>query len=239
MKYLDLTFADAASNLACDEALLQYYEESRPDEGLLRVWEPKQYFVVLGHSNKIAAEVNRSSCVRDGIPMLRRVSGGGTVLQGPGCLNYSLILHGKRCGLGSIQEAFDYVLARHCRTLQRLIGLEVSVEGTSDLAVGGRKCSGNAQYRKREYLLIHGTFLLSFDLSLIERYLRIPPKQPKYRRHRRHLDFLTNVDIDEEKVRGALSRAWNAGEAFVDTPMDQISRLVCDRYTRPEWNSKF
>jgi lipoate-protein ligase A len=239
MKYLDLTCADAASNLACDEALLQYYEESRPDEELLRVWESKQYFVVLGHSNKFAVEVNTSTCAREGIPILRRVSGGGTVLQGPGCLNYSLILRAKQYGLGNIQQTFDYVLARHRRCLEQLIGLAVSVQGTSDLAVGIKKFSGNAQYRKREYLLIHGTFLLSFDLTLIERYLRIPPKQPHYRRQRRHMDFLANVDLDRENVRRELSRAWNAREAFVDTPIDKISQLVCDRYTRPEWNSKF
>lgn len=239
MKYLDLTFADAASNLACDEALLQHYEESRPDKELLRVWEPKQHFVVLGHSNKIAVEVNMSTCARDGIPVLRRISGGGTVLQGPGCLNYSLILHGKQSGLGNIQEVFDYVLTRHRHCLEQLTGCLVAVKGTSDLAIDARKFSGNAQYRKREYILIHGTFLLSFDIDLIERYLQIPPKQPVYRRQRRHVDFLTNVDLEREQVRRELSRAWNAREEFIDPPIDKINRLLSDRYRRAEWNNKF
>ena len=57
MKYLDLTFSDPASNLACDEALLELCENGE-ENGILRVWEPDNYFVVLGYSNKVAREVN-------------------------------------------------------------------------------------------------------------------------------------------------------------------------------------
>ena len=53
-----------------------------------------------------------------------------------------------------------------------LTGQPVSVKGQSDLTLGERKFSGNAQYRKREYVLVHGTFLLHFDLLTIERYLK-------------------------------------------------------------------
>ena len=61
MKYLDLTFADPASNLACDEALLELCEGNEED-GLLRVWEPDHYFVVVGYANKVASEVNITAC---------------------------------------------------------------------------------------------------------------------------------------------------------------------------------
>ena len=57
MKYLDLTFPDAAQNLACDEALLEFFEQARGSEELLRIWQPVQYFVVLGHGNKWRDEV--------------------------------------------------------------------------------------------------------------------------------------------------------------------------------------
>ena len=84
MKYLDLTFAEPARNLACDEALLDFFEAQRPDDGILRLWQPENYFVVLGHSNHLSAEVAPSACAADEVPSLRRVSGGGAVLQGPG-----------------------------------------------------------------------------------------------------------------------------------------------------------
>src|SRR6266852_576362 len=91
MKYLDLTLPSAAENLACDEALLDWLEEKGEPE-VLRVWEPREHFVVLGYANKAFLEVNLEACLKRRIPILRRCSGGGTVLQGPGCLNYSLLL---------------------------------------------------------------------------------------------------------------------------------------------------
>src|SRR5205823_14828569 len=91
MKCFDLTLPTPEENLACDEALLDSCEEGRSDE-LLRFWQPAQYFVVLGYSNKVSTEVKLPFCGENRIPVLRRCTGGGTVLQGPGVLNYSLIL---------------------------------------------------------------------------------------------------------------------------------------------------
>ena len=54
MKYLDLTFANPATNLACDEALLELYETNEADEALLRVWEPRDHFIVLGLVHELA-----------------------------------------------------------------------------------------------------------------------------------------------------------------------------------------
>ena len=91
MKWIDLTYPSPEENLACDEALLDLCEEGAEGE-ILRFWEPSAYFVVLGYSNRWTTEVDSPACAKLGIPIFRRCSGGGTVLQGPGCLNYSLIL---------------------------------------------------------------------------------------------------------------------------------------------------
>src|SRR5947207_15019949 len=91
MKYCELTLASPQENVACDETLLEHCEEGRAGE-LLRVWEPASHFVVLGYANKAASEVNLSFCERKSLPVLSRCTGGGTVLQGPGVLNYSLVL---------------------------------------------------------------------------------------------------------------------------------------------------
>ncbi len=148
-----------------------FSKQARGSEELLRIWQPVQYFVVLGHGNKWRDEIESSACAADDIPVLRRCSGGGTVMQGPGCLNYSLILRQDNFSGDSVQAAFDFVLDRHRRSLEALTAQPVSVKGQSDLTLGERKFSGNAQYRKREYVLVHGTFLLHYDFSLIERYL--------------------------------------------------------------------
>src|ERR1035441_6566637 len=87
VKCLDLTLPTPAANLACDEALLDACEEQGGGE-VLRFWEPRDYFVVVGVSNHVAREVNRPACQRENLGVYRRCSGGGAVLQGPGCLNY-------------------------------------------------------------------------------------------------------------------------------------------------------
>lgn len=239
MKYLHLSFADAASNLACDEALLDLCE-SKGEEEILRVWQPQGYFVVVGYSNRVNVEVNVAACAARGIPILRRFSGGGTVLQGPGCLNYSLVLKNDRPGSSSdIAGSYEIVLRRHQRLFGELTGEKVRIEGISDLAIAGKKFSGNAQHRKRRYTLFHGTFLLGLKFCLVGDCLPIPSKQPEYRRNRSHDGFLRNLAVDAQSVRDGLKTEWGTGEVFNDVPYEEIQKLVRDRYSRAEWTLKF
>jgi lipoate-protein ligase A len=239
MRYLDLSFSDPAENLACDEALIQWCEDERGEE-VLRVWRAAQYFVVAGHSNKIAAEVNQSACAAEQVPVFRRCTGGGTVLQGPGCLNYALLFrHGDNQGLGDLTRSYRFVLERHRRLCAELTGKAVTVQGTSDLAIAGRKFSGNSQYRKRSWTLVHGTFLLQFDLARIQRYLPMPSKEPGYRQHRPHSDFLLNLNLASELVKHSLRETWDATQDLKTPPFSLIDALVRERYTRSEWNLKF
>ena len=239
MKCLELTFADPVRNLACDEALLSWCEQEQTDE-ILRIWEPQSYFVVLGHSNRIATEVDVAACTARGMPIVRRFSGGGAVLQGPGCLNYALIMKHERSGtFGDITQDYIRVLQRHCSLFERLMSEAVEIEGVSDLAIGGRKFSGNAQHRKHHYILVHGSFLLNFDLALIELCLRMPSRQPAYRQSRSHQSFLRSLDIDAASVRNRLKEEWQADADLHEIPFRRIEELASQRYSRSEWNGKF
>jgi len=111
--------------------------------------------------------------------------------------------------------------------------------GISDLAIDARKFSGNAQYRKSRALLIHGTFLLDFDLSLIGRYLQLPSKQPAYRQNRSHLEFLTKLPVRSAELRERLQESWSARTALDKIPIDRIDMLVQQRYGGKEWSEKF
>jgi lipoate---protein ligase len=239
VKYLDLTFSDPARNLACDEALLELCENSA-EEGVLRVWEPAYYFVVVGYSNKVSSEVNVAACNANEIPILRRFSGGGAVLQGPGCLNYSLVVRNERLGFpADLTDSYRYVLGRHRELCANYGGAAVQIQGVSDLALDGRKFSGNAQHRKRLCSLFHGTFLLAFDIALIETYLRMPSRQPDYRHGRSHETFLCNLSMEPRDVRMALRQAWGAQETLHEVPFDRIEALVGERYSRQQWNFKY
>lgn len=246
MKHLELTFPTPRHNLACDEALLDWREESRdeqsPDAGILRFWESSRHFVALGYTGEASREADLAACRARGIPVLRRCSGGGTVLQGPGCLNYALILPIEPNGPWSdLSRTNRFVMRRHRDALQTLLSTPLEVEGFTDLAAGGLKFSGNAQRRRRRHLLFHGTFLLDFDLSLVEAVLPPPPRQPAYRHRRAHADFLTNLNLSREAVQHTLQRAWDADEplAEAEIPCGRIEALAAGKYSSDEWNFKF
>jgi lipoate-protein ligase A len=236
MKYLDLTPDEPAANLALDEALLDWCEERGDAEEILRFWAPQRYFVVVGYANKLATEVNLEECARREIPVLRRCSGGGTVLQGQGCLNYSLILR-IRDELAGIPQTNTFIMDKQRSALKALTKRNVEVRGHTDLAIDGVKFSGNAQRRKKHFLIFHGTFLLNFDLPLIEACLRMPSKEPDYRQNRSHQQFLTNLGCTAEEVKSALKSVWSACEPLVEVP--DYRALQTEKYDRPEWNTKF
>ncbi len=121
---------------------------------------------MVGSGGSVAIDVNVAACEADGVPILRRASGGGTVLLGPGCLCFSLVLSYDRApGLERNPARRTGTFSIASRTRAAPI-VPANVEGTSDLAVDGVKFSGNAQQRKRTHFLHHGTLLCGFDLEL-------------------------------------------------------------------------
>jgi len=236
MDFLDATFPTPEENLACDEALLDEAESGAAGE-VLRIWEPAMYFAVLGNSNVAAKEVNVGLCRDLGIPILRRASGGGAVLQGPGCLNYALILAISPSGpLRTIAGANAHIMNSHAGALGALLQRDVRVMGTSDLAIETRKFSGNAQRRRTRFLLYHGTFLLALDFLLLDRVLPFPSEAPTYRNKRSHGEFLMNIGAGAQALRTALREFWGAVDARARVPEDRVRTLVMDRYARPDWS---
>jgi lipoate-protein ligase A len=239
MKLCELTLPTPEENLACDEALLDLCEAGGSEE-LLRLWAPRQYFVALGYANKAETEVNLPFCRSRAIPVLRRCTGGGTVLQGPGVLNYSLILRINDSGpCHSIPATNQFILERHRDALAGLLCAPVEWRGQTDLAIGGLKFAGNAQRRRRRFLLFHGSFLLHLDLSLVEQVLPLPSRQPDYRVNRSHGDFLINLNVPASTISAALSKAWDATAPLAPIPFEHITRLACEKYSLDEWNLRF
>ena len=243
MKLLDLTLPSPAENLACDEVLLNVAEAGDGDE-VLRFWEPREHFVVVGYANKVATEVNVAACKARGIPILRRCSGGGTVVQGPGCLNYTLVLRITADGpLHNIGVANQFIMRQNRAAIATLnpqpSTLNVAIRGHTDLAISERKFSGNSQRRRKHFLLFHGTFLLNFDFALISELLPMPSKEPDYREHRPHTEFLANLNVSANEVKAALQQAWKTKEPLKDPPLEKIAALAGDKYATREWNFKF
>jgi lipoate-protein ligase A len=219
VKLLDLTLPTPAENLALDEALLEHAESGAEPCEVLRLWESPEPMVVLGRSSRVADEVDEEQCRRLGLPVLRRGSGGASVVIGPGCLMYAVVLsYQLHPQVQMINQAHCYSLGILGAAVRRLVPAATCC-GTSDLAVDGRKFSGNSLRCKRTHLLYHGTLLYDFPLSLISDCLKTPPRQPEYRRGRRHEDFVMNLPVTADQLRQVLIAEWQA-----DTPFEFAGR---------------
>jgi lipoate-protein ligase A len=228
---LDLTLPSPVENLALDEALLENAVENEA-KPVLRLWESDQHFVVLGRSSNVTEDVHIDACRRDSIPILRRASGGGTVLQGPGCLSYALVLPlGLYAELRDIRHTYGFVLSRIATALSRWQSA-IAVQGISDLAVDGRKICGSAQRRTKEALLFHGTILYRMHPRTITLYLKQPKRQPDYRRDRSHCEFLRTIDAPLVEMKQALADAWHADAPLKSWPQSHMTGAVANVIAR-------
>jgi lipoate-protein ligase A len=244
MKLFQPDLTAPAENLAADEVLLDACEAGRGEETLM-FWEPRETFVVVGYANKVATEVDLAACAAKGVPIFRRCSGGGTVVQMRGGLNYSLILRITEAGpTRNIPAANNFIMEKNRAAIEEEFKiknskLKISVRGHTDLCVGDLKFAGNSQRRRKNFLLFHGTLLLDCDLNCISQLLAMPSLQPEYRADRAHAEFVTNLQLPAAKIKNALAKAWGANEELKEFPREEISTLAREKYSTREWNFKF
>lgn len=235
----DISFPAPQENILFDEVLLFLAEQGTNGEAL-RFWESAQIFIVLGRIGRVEEDVYLETARRDGIPIFRRGSGGGTVLQGKGCLNYSLILSKEiHPEINDLRKSYPVILNQVIVVMEQ-VGVKAEFKPISDLAWknGEKKFSGNAQRRKRRAILFHGTFLTGMDFKQMERFLAFPSRQPDYRRARSHENFLANLPVSAGQIKKALSRLWGANGKTPSAPLELSKELVLSRYSRDTWNFK-
>ncbi|RMF41072.1 MAG: lipoate--protein ligase family protein [Planctomycetota bacterium] len=237
MHYVDLTLPTPAENLAWEDALLQQADSGQFRHECLRLWDARQVFVVLGRSSRARQEVHLETVDRQGIPLLRRITGGATIVAAPGCMFYAVTLSlEKRPELRMLDQAHRFVMERIRQAVGRL-GIAARVDGNCDLVVGERKTSGNSLRIQRNWLLYHGTLLLDMDLSWPDRLLAHPPREPAYRRGRAHCDFLANLGVSRHALADALCHAWQAEPLAENAwPQLDLEPLIAVRYGSHAWN---
>ena len=235
MKLLHLTHESAATNLAIDEALLESAEATGNYPEILRFWEPPNPLVVLGRSSPIEQEANVSYCQSEQIRILRRCSGGQSIVTGPGCLMYAVLLdYRQRPELRMLDQAHLFVMTQMRRAIARL-GIEVEMQGTSDLTYQGRKFSGNALRCKKNWFIYHGTMICDFNINLIAKCLGNPIREPAYRAGRSHRDFLTQLPTTSNRLAQAIVDQWGANQELNDWPEEMANRLASKKYANQKW----
>ena len=95
-----------------------------------------------------------------------------------------------------------------------------------------------AQKRLKHALLFHGTLLYNFDIARIGHYLQLPKKQPEYRDHRRHEDFVTNLPCTAHDLKRWIEEAWHTHSGKLDINTDDLQQLA-HNYTEDQWIHKF
>jgi lipoate---protein ligase len=179
-----------------DDDLIEAVRRTRAMQS--RIYRPDSICIVLGKGSNPEAELNLDAIRRDGVPILRRRGGGCSVVLDPGNLIISRVLPVD--GIRNSQKYFDLITQQIIAWLEQAGLKGVHQAGISDLAIAGRKIGGAAIYRTNEILYYSTTLLLEADLTLIDRYLKHPPREPAYRQGRAHLDFVMNAGCQLQKV---------------------------------------
>jgi lipoate-protein ligase A len=210
LRFLKTPPATVAAEIAYDRALMSAVACGAAP-ATLRFYHCRDEAVVVGIAQRAEDHVDSAACAADGVSVLQRFSGGGTVLICRGCLVYSLIMpHSTALKPFDVNGAYRYALTPVVDALRRR-GIPATFEAPCDVAVASRKIAGNAQAQKRGVVLVHGCFLVDADVERIARYLPEPRVAPAYRAGRPHRQFLCNtttLGIGMKALRHLLRSAW-------------------------------
>ncbi|MBP7148493.1 MAG: hypothetical protein KBD01_13195 [Acidobacteria bacterium] len=193
-------------------------------EARLRVARPAATFVVLGAGSHPDVELHLGAVREDRVPVFRRPGGGCAVVLDPGNVVVSVAAPAR--AVPGIRSAFERISAWLIAALAECGVPGIEMAGVSDLALGDRKVAGAAIQRGRDALYYSASILVDPRLESIERYLRHPPREPEYRRGRRHRDFLRPLS--------AVNRSWTAEtfRAILDSRL-QLRRLSVEARLAP------
>jgi lipoate---protein ligase len=158
---INLDTTDPSFNLAIEEFLLK---NSKEEYLILYINDPA---VIIGKHQSGHREINTKFVTENKIPVIRRITGGGTVFHDHGNLNFSFI---RQSESGKQVDFRKYT--RPVIDFLKSVGVEASFEGKNDLKVDGFKISGNAEHVHRNRVLHHGTLLFSTSLEWLRNSIR-------------------------------------------------------------------
>jgi lipoate---protein ligase len=171
IRLLETGHRSAFYNMALDQALMSKVEDSIP---ILRLYGWKPPAVSIGYFQSLEEEVNVRTCKNLGIDVIRRITGGGAVLHEHE-LTYSFIT--KKYPT-NIMESYELICEPVIMCL-REFGFDAKFSPLNDIIVDDKKVSGNAQTRKKNILLQHGTILLDVDIDKMFTVLKVPAEKLK------------------------------------------------------------
>jgi lipoate-protein ligase A len=170
-RYIDSGLIDGPTSQAIDEVILQARLKGMVPN-TLHQYRRKPPAISVGRYQNIEEVADLNYCRKQGIDLIRRVSGGGTIYTDSNCLEYAIIVDQQYPEIPmSLEGSFKVICAGIIIALKQL-GIEATYKPINDVLVGGRKISGSAQ-RRRRILLQHGTLLMDADFVSMSQALKI------------------------------------------------------------------
>jgi len=228
---------DPYFNLATEEYVMKTFEEDS-----FMLWRNAPSIIVGKHQNTLA-EINAEYVRQHGIPVVRRLSGGGAVFHDLGNLNFTFIRTGREDNLIDFRKYTEPILE-----VLRKLEIDARFEGRNDLTIGGRKFSGNAEHIWKNRVLHHGTLLFSSHMPNLAEALNADPlkfqdKAVKSVRSRvtnisDHLKIPLDVMQFADLIEDHISKKYEDARIIELSAEDheKIDRLVAGKYSTWEWN---
>ncbi|HGM3508476.1 TPA: biotin/lipoate A/B protein ligase family protein [Clostridioides difficile] len=222
-------------NLALEEYL---FLNDKYNDDIIIIWRNEES-IFMGKNQNPYQEVYHDIIEKGEIPILRRISGGGTVYHDLGNINMSFIQKDRQL------HEIDFL--EHTKFMQNMLltlGLDVSITERKDLFLDGKKISGSAQSIKRKNSLYHGTLLYDSDLNKLTKYLN-SNKSTESNATKSVSSKVTNINFLLEKdinyfldycVEYLKSNIKNIKELELDEEdVKSVYNLEEDKYKKIEW----
>ncbi|AEM68915.1 lipoate--protein ligase [Mycoplasma putrefaciens] len=233
-------YHDPAINLAIEEYLTYNYDSKDP---IVFFWQNANTIVV-GRNQNTFAEINLTEAWKDGVKIIKRNTGGGTVYQDLGNVCFSLIVDNTTDDVDyqkALQPIITYLNAKN---------IHAQFSGRNDMVIDGYKVSGNAQLKTNQKTLVHGTLLFDVDLTKIAKYLIVDPEKLKHQQIRSKPARVRNIknffddlkiDIDLETFIQDVIDSYVQNEQInwiklTDQQINAINKAKLEKYDRWEWN---
>ncbi|MDQ3848742.1 MAG: lipoate--protein ligase family protein [Thermoproteota archaeon] len=235
IRTLETGYNDAALNMAIDEVLIENGEETP----VLRIYGWRPAAVSIGYFQSMKEEVDLDKCNQMGVDVVRRLTGGGAVLH-EFELTYSFVTKEYP---RNILESYAWVCEAVVMSLQRM-GFDARFVALNDIVIAGKKVSGNAQTRRNEMLLQHGTLLLGVDVDKMFSVLKVPSEKTRdkiIKDAKERVTSLTGITFDDLTLSLKTSFAIKFDANLIADKMsteeiNRARRLAEQKYRSKEWN---
>ncbi|MCE1205946.1 MAG: lipoate--protein ligase family protein [Spirochaetia bacterium] len=248
-RLLKTGFHNAFFNMGLDEAILESVAEERvPPTLRFYGWEP--HAISIGYFQGIHEEVNLEACREKKVDVVRRITGGGAVFHAAE-VTYSIVIpESHPLSRPSILDSYRLLCSGIIEGLSRL-GIEAEFAPINDIIAGGRKISGNAQTRKKNCILQHGTILLSVDVDTMFSLLKVPQEKARGKLIQEVKARVTSIEnllgksIGFDETARALEQGFSSAldlslSEAEPTEAETIAaaRISAEKFSSPAWTFK-